>query len=323
MNFIVNSVEARDEDMFPSSSNRTFHYLLVLALLLLVGVPALSSASASTQNYNPGGLIIPLYSYPSSSWNVVIQDKLANPHVPVIAVVNPGNGPGVSRESNYATWINRLMSVGITVVGYVYTDYGARSASSVRADIAKFKSLYGVNGIFLDQMPSTVGHESYYASLTSYAKSLGLATVVGNPGTCVPISYVGTVSILVIYERSGLPTTSRLSSCSMGQTRDDFAVISYGVSSPSLATLSSITHYARYVYLTNAVSPHPYWSVPSFFTTTVSRSRPRPPTATQGTRAPKGLRLSYLQKNPPLGSSSPARRLFVKGAVSAFSPSPP
>ena len=99
MNFIVNSVEARDEDMFPSSSNRTFHYLLVLALLLLVGVPALSSASASTQNYNPGGLIIPLYSYPSSSWNVVIQDKLANPHVPVIAVVNPGNGPGVSHAS--------------------------------------------------------------------------------------------------------------------------------------------------------------------------------------------------------------------------------
>ena len=50
--------------------------------------------------------------------------------------------------------MNRLMSVGITVVGYVYTDYGARSASSVRADIAKFKSLYGVNGIFLDQMPT-------------------------------------------------------------------------------------------------------------------------------------------------------------------------
>ena len=246
--------------------------LLLLSLatiFLFVAVPVLPTTAASTQN--PGGLIVPLYMYPNSSWSALIQEKLANPSMPIIAIVNPGSGPGLSRNANYASWIDRLTSSGIVVVGYISTEYGAVSISTVKSQISTYKSWYDVSGIFLDEMSNVNGFQSYYSAATSYAHSLGLSTVVGNPGTDVPSSFVGTVNVLVVFENAYLPTVSRLQMITMGQTRDDFAVICYDISDPSQAMVDTITHYARYVYLTSGSMPAPYSTMPTYFTTLVSR----------------------------------------------------
>ena len=242
-------------------------------------VPAVSSAMAyipgksSTSGASASGVLIPLYSYPGSSWNVIIQQRLAYPSVPITVIVNPASGPGNSRDTNYATWINTLRSAGINVLGYVYTSYAARSPNSVMADVTAYKAWYAVNGIFLDEMSNVVAHESYYSALTNYAHSLGLSTVVGNPGAAVPASFFGTVDVIVIYENAGVPTASAIGSSTMGLSKSGFASISYGVSSLTSSSVKAVAALAGYVYVTDEGMPNPYSSLPSYFAALVSDLR--------------------------------------------------
>ena len=57
--------------------------------------PPPSPMPAPAVNLELTGTVVPLYSYPTNAaWRTVIDAKLAHPTVPVVAVVNPANGPG-------------------------------------------------------------------------------------------------------------------------------------------------------------------------------------------------------------------------------------
>ena len=115
------------------------------------GLPILS-ASAQTKN-GLTGVVVPLYTYPTDhSWASLIKIRQSYPSVPIIAVINPNNGVGSSKDSNYISGIKSLQNSGIVVLGYVYTGYGSRSASLVEAQMKNYKNWYGVNGIFFDEM---------------------------------------------------------------------------------------------------------------------------------------------------------------------------
>jgi hypothetical protein len=197
-------------------------------------------------------------------------------------VVNPGDGPGSYQDQNYVAGINDLRAAGITVVGYVYTSYASRSVSAVTADMDQYKAWYSLDGFFLDEMSTVPGYESYYSALTSHAQSIGLPLTVGNPGTSVPASYVGTVSLLVIYENSGAPSMATLSSDSMGMNRANFAFLSYSTGLPTEAYLSSATDYVGYLYATDASMPAPYATLASYYSSLaqslVSQSQTAPVT---------------------------------------------
>jgi hypothetical protein len=255
------------------NSSRTIIFGLA-ACLLLAGssVPLIPHASASTTS--GAGLLIPLYIYPGSAWTTIIQQKTAHPSVPITVIINPDNGPGSSFSSTYSTWITKLRDAGITVLGYVYTSYASRSTSSVETDINTYKSWYSVNGIFLDEMSSQAGYESYYSTLTSYAHSEGFGLVVGNPGASVPAAYVGTVNVLLIFENGYLPTASTLQSSTMGDAASNFAVVSYDVATLSSSAVSMISQYSSYIYVTNGVSPNPYSSLASYLSTLVADLQP-------------------------------------------------
>jgi hypothetical protein len=211
-----------------------------------------------------------LYSYPGSDWNAIIQQKLANPSVSITVIVNPDNGPGGSKDPNYVKGIDNLRSAGVNVLGYVYTSYAGRSSGSVMADISTYKGWYAVNGIFLDEMSNMAVEESYYSALTSYVHSLGLSTVVGNPGSPVPASFVGMVDVIVIYEKAGIPSASTLGSSTMGLSKSGFATMSYGVSSLTSSSVGAVAAYAGYIYITDEGMPNPYASLPSYFAALVS-----------------------------------------------------
>src|SRR5437016_1564388 len=83
------------------------------------------------------------------------------------------DGPSGERLQNYVTWVNNLKSAGIVVIGYTFSSYAGRSISSVEADFRAYRSWYGVQGVFVDQMANWAGDEWYYSTLNSYAKSLG------------------------------------------------------------------------------------------------------------------------------------------------------
>lgn len=161
-------------------------YIAIIMVLLMCGVAPGLFHSASAAPQSSTGIVVPLYGYPSSDWNNVIQAKLANPSVPIVAVINPADGPGTWQNPNFVTGIQSLESAGVTVLGYVWTNYGSRSLSSVEADILAYHNLYGVGGIYADQMSNVPGFEWYYSDITSYAKSIGMWLVMGNPGADVP-----------------------------------------------------------------------------------------------------------------------------------------
>ena len=227
---------------------------------------ALVAASAPTSVATPAGTIVPLYSNPSSAaWSAVAAAKRANPSVPVLAVINPYNGPGTSAQSNYTSSIASLVSAGVKVIGYVYTSYGKRLAGDVQADVDRYRSFYpGVTGIFFDEMATTVGLESYYAGLTAYAKSHGFDFTIGNPGSDSRASYVGTVDVILIYENSGLPTATRMAGWHSGYDKKNFGIIPYAVAMDT-AFVQTARSSVGYIYLQNDNLPNPWDTVPSYF----------------------------------------------------------
>ena len=136
----------------------------------------------------------------------------AAPRVPLIAILNPNSGPGTSVDANYTNAVNSLRAAGGTVIGYVYTSYGARSIAAVEQDIDRYHSFYSIDGIMFDEMANTSAETNlaYYAQLYSYVK--GVSTnwlVMGNPGINTLEAYLTRpcADILITYEdNTGYPT---------------------------------------------------------------------------------------------------------------------
>src|SRR5207244_11745384 len=67
-----------------------------------------SNATASVTNNMTSatrsalGLIVPLYSAPGCAWSQLIDAKKQYPSIPIIAIINPHNGSGVSKDPTYS-----------------------------------------------------------------------------------------------------------------------------------------------------------------------------------------------------------------------------
>src|SRR3569623_1690916 len=214
------------------------------------------------------GTIVPLYSYPgAAAWSAIVDAKRAHPAVPVVAVVNPNNGPGTSVDPNSTSGITSLKSVGITVFGYVPTGYAGQAESAIQADDASWKSFYpSVTGIFFDEMDFRAGNEAFYTRQTTYAHGQGLTYTVGNPGTDTLASYVGTVDTILIYEKDGLGTQP---TWNQAYSASNFGVIPYDVASFDSAAQSFINNaeadHIGYIYLTNDTMPNPWDTLSTYF----------------------------------------------------------
>jgi len=213
------------------------------------------------------GTIVPLYTYPTdSSWAAVITAKTAHPTVPVMAIVNPSNGPAARVDSAYTTGIGKLVAAGVKVLGYVYTSYAARPTADVEADIDRWRSFYPqVSGIFFDEQTNTAGNESHYRELSDYAKSTGVDFSVGNPGTDSSPSYVGTVDVILIYESGGLPGLASLAGWHTSFDKQNFGIIPYDVSAIDDTFIQTARQEVGYIYVQNDKLPNPWDSVPSYF----------------------------------------------------------
>lgn len=155
-------------------------------------------------------ILMPLYSYPNwyapdrYIWQEVIA---AAKKVPIVAVINPNNGPDGDRPNqDYQKGLNDLRKAGITILGYVYTKYGDRPLSQVKYDIDLYSRHFDVDGIFFDEAASNKEKLAYYQQLYQYTKSQSkLKTVVLNQGTSTDEVYFQTpaTDIAVIFENYG------------------------------------------------------------------------------------------------------------------------
>jgi hypothetical protein len=217
------------------------------------------------------GTIIPLYTDPSdSSWAAVVAAKQAHPTVPVIAIVNPSDGPGAAKDAGYVSGITKLVAAGVKVIGYVHTLYGDRATAQLQAEMDQWHSWYpNVTGIFFDEMANSPGHESYYSALGAYAKSHCGDFTVGNPGTDTAQSYIGTLDVMLIYESDGLPSMSAITGWHSSYARTNFGVIPYKVASLDAAFVAAARPYVGYIYLQSDDLSNPWDSVPTYLTNLV------------------------------------------------------
>lgn len=210
---------------------------------------------------------MPLYSLPTDpAWAELIAAAQAHPTVPVIAVINPINGPGTAARSDYMLGIEKLTAAGVKVGGYVATGYGKRAAAEVHADIDRWRNLYPkATAIFFDEMAFEPGHEVYYSGLHTYAKSKGIDHTIGNPGVDSKPGYVGTVDTLLIYESAGLPAVEALGGWHESHPRERFGILPHSVPSLDVGFIGKAKARCGYIYVQNDVMPNPWDTLPSYF----------------------------------------------------------
>lgn len=162
-----------------------------MALALTVTTSAVARAAPQRQ-------LIPLYVYPF--WWIEGNDwyRVCGSMNPIgdgsIVIMNPANGPGPSRNTDYDYVIDRCHEQGHNVIGYVDTGYGSIPLATVKAEIDSYYSWYAtlttdvdarIDGIFLDQMSNDPATASYYHQIYTYIKTKSTShdDVIGNPGS--------------------------------------------------------------------------------------------------------------------------------------------
>src|SRR5437016_4241353 len=263
-----------------SSSRSASIAVATIFLAGLVGAAATRTSFAATSN---SGVVIPLYTYPTDgSWAASLQAKKAHPNVPIIAIINPSDGPGGASDSNYVQGVKNFQAAGIIVIGYVATGYASHGMSDLDAQISRYKNWYSVNGIFFDEMANNQGNENYYSTLNTYVKSLGMTYTMGNPGTTTLKSYVGTLDSIIIYESAGTPSLSYPASATFypSYSKSNFGFLAYSVPSLDTSFETSTSTYVQWMYITNDGLSNPWDTLPSYFMNEVAALDAGPQTST-------------------------------------------
>jgi len=215
---------------------------------------------------------VPLYTYPGTSWDTVAASASL---VETVAIINPDSGPGNGPDSSYNTYMSKLQSAGVEMIGYVHTSYGARAISDVKADIAQYASEFPLLvGIFVDEAATTAAEVSYYQQLYTYIMSFpGWKYDVINPGTTPASGYLDVATQIVTFEDTASSfTSSENPSFATCANKNQFAMIAYAASTTS-AMQSAISSakskgYYGWVYATNgAAGGSTYNTLASYYAT--------------------------------------------------------
>jgi hypothetical protein len=216
-------------------------------------------------------LLVPAYFYPAdegaSYWQALTDSA---PEVGITAILNPDSGPGSTLDTRYSAVVDSLQAAGGRVIGYVHTSYGARSAATVRTEIDRYYALYGVDGIFIDEMSNDSAHLGYYQSLHDYIRGLdGSGFIVGNPGTQTAPDYLATADVLVTFESPAAEYAGyQADAWTQSQDASRFAHLVYEV--PDAAAMQAAIARARamnvgHVYVTDDDISNPWDKLPSYW----------------------------------------------------------
>jgi len=235
-------------------------------------------------------LIIPLYIYPSDIYTNTVYNnfiRLLKRHtlVNTCVVLNPGSGPGVGVDANYAVAVRRLNGAGAIVTGYINCVYGTRVLSEIYTDIDNWVTFYGANGLkgfFLDEAETNPSNYDYYKSIVSYVNSKGIKFTIANPGAQANrLFYDDKIFDVVIEFENSLAGTGFVNDDALitwvennstgafeGSNADYYyktrGFLLHGQNSISYTLLDSITSNYGWVYVTDDVMPNPWDTLPSY-----------------------------------------------------------
>lgn len=222
---------------------------------------------AMIQGHEPDrpGLLVPFYTYPDKTWDLLVEARTSHPRVPIVAIVNPASGPGETPDPTYVAGIAKLRRSGVTVLGYVATSYGKKDVLRVNEEADRWKAWYRVDGIFYDEMAYEPGSEAYYRGLGRYAQSQGLGLTVGNPGTGIPESYADSFDTIVIYEEAGLPALESLGGWHLNYGRRKWAILPHSVKTLDRTFVKEASRRVGLIGITDLAMPDPWEHLPTYF----------------------------------------------------------
>ena len=115
------------------------------------GQPKAAPATASRRLR----LLVPAYIYPGGDGRQEWQRLFdAASKAEIVAIANPHSGPGDERKPEYDAIFSKASSLGITIVGYVSTDFGNRPQAEIKNEVDTWIRFYPqIRGIFFDQQP--------------------------------------------------------------------------------------------------------------------------------------------------------------------------
>jgi hypothetical protein len=187
---------------------------------------------------------------------------------PRLLVINPSNGPGAEAAPAYRSAVRTAQRAGARVLGYVHTSYGARPAAEVTADIDRYTSWYGVDGIFLDEAASDVARLGYYAALGRHVRAGGVRRVVVlNPGVVPAREYFALADVIVTFEGPYAAYDAAMEATPdwvRDQPPGRVAHLVYDASRQQAMAAVSHPQQAGYVYATSGSMPDPWRTVPSY-----------------------------------------------------------
>ncbi|MGB8517644.1 MAG: spherulation-specific family 4 protein, partial [Gallionella sp.] len=148
--------------MTHAQSRRTFlNTLGGLALASLTGCGGGGGGTNSTVlSVKKTPLLIPAYFYNTSLWAQILPAHTPSHNL----IVNVQTGPGVFPvgatpvpDSAWQAEFTSATANGHTLLGYVDTNYGAKTAAAVQAEVTLWKTLYGIQNIFFDRVGAPIG----------------------------------------------------------------------------------------------------------------------------------------------------------------------
>ena len=119
--------------------------------------------------------------------------------------VNPKThgGPGTARDTADAATIKAAMKAGSTVIGYIWSGYGAVTAAQMQTQVRQWKSWYGVTDVFLDGAAASAPLPSAYRKVYAYVHARAKrAQVWANPGTLPAPQIMAVADVVNIFEGS-------------------------------------------------------------------------------------------------------------------------
>lgn len=242
------------------------------------------------------GLLVPAYIYPEAggAWD---QMTAAASKVPVMAILNPDSGPGTSFDANYGTAVDHLRAAGGKVVGYVHTrvinSLDLRPMADVQTEINDYRDWYHVDGIFIDEMSNDANqaHLTYYKQVYDYIHATRPTwTVVGNPGSITPESYMTAkaADIMVLFEDETGYANYKAPTWQANYPANRFANLVINISTAAQMQASvaqAASQNTGWIEVTNdsqfSADGDPWNSLPSYWNQLVTTVAASTPTATQ------------------------------------------
>jgi hypothetical protein len=210
----------------------------------------------------------------------------ASQGVGITAIMNPNSGPSDAVNSDYTSAVNTFRAAGGKVIGYVSTQYGARDAAAVLAEVNAYQNFYQIDGIFLDEMHNIAGTLPYYENLRTNISTINAGyKVFGNAGTNTLEGYTNAADVLVTFENQTGYNTYTPDSWTNNYAANRFAHLLYNVASASEMQANLALAASRnvgYLYITDDSGANPWDTLPSYWNEEVAAISAVPEPETYG-----------------------------------------